>query len=289
MSRVFISYAHEDRDSALHLYGELRKVGLQPWIDVEDLIGGQNWRLAVGEAIRSSSHFVALVSRNSVSKRGYVQKELLDAMEVLRQIPPGQIYLVPVRLDESIPSHQALADLHWIDLFSSTTQGLKRLLRALGAAEPAAATPDFPDKQDFTSKPPPEIMDVIRSRAEHDFPIDFLTRRYRLDTELKAWRDLQIFSPRDIPPDVLQLITSRAKADFPDDFSTRLHRIDTEVEAWRTLSRLSIPEVPTRIAEIIIERAERDFPNDFSTRLYRINSEVEAWLALQYEKGAPND
>jgi hypothetical protein len=285
MSRIFISYAREDRDSAVRLYNELRHAGLMPWIDVEDLIGGQDWRFAVKEAIRSSSYFLALVSKNSVSKRGYVQKELRDAMEVLQQLPPGQIYLVPVRLDESVPVHQVLADLHWIDLFSSYSQGLRRLLRSLVVDESETASPVNPGKQHSESVPPPEVLAIIQSRAEHDFPNDLSTRRYRHDTEIKAWRDLQVYSPQDIPMKVLQLISASAMADFTDDFSARLNRLETEVEAWRTLQRLSHPGVPPQIMEVIIDRAERDFPSDYSTQLYRINKEVEAWLTLQYDDG----
>lgn len=284
MSRIFISYAREDRDSALRLYRELRQAGLEPWIDVEDLVGGQDWRLAVGEAIRSSSYFVALISKNSVSKKGYVQKELREAMEVLQQLPPGQIYLVPVRLDESVPTHEVLSDLHWIDLFSSYSQGLQRLLKSL-EVESETTAPAPSGKRHATTEPP-EILAIIRSRAERDFPDDFLTRRYRVDTELKAWRDLQVYSPRDISPEVLHLIVARADADFPDDFSTRLYRIEAEVEAWRVLQRLSYPGVPPEIVEVIIGRADRDFPNDYSTRLYRINTEVEAWVSLQYTESA---
>lgn len=286
MSRIFISYAREDCESALRLYRELREVGLAPWIDVEDLLGGQDWRLAVGQAIRSSSHFIALVSKNSVSKKGYVQKELREAMEVLQQLPPGQIYLVPVRLDESVPSHEVLSDLHWIDLFLSYPHGLQRLLKSLGIGEGEINTAATSGKRYSTDAPPPEILAAIRSRAEQDFPDDFSTRLYRVGTELEAWRHLQAYSPHDISSKALRRIVSRANADFPDDFSTRLHRIDTEVEAWRALQRLSFPGVPLEILDVIVGRAKRDFPNDYSTRLYRINSEVKAWLSLQYADSA---
>ena len=289
MSRIFISYAREDRESAVNLYKELRQAGLLPWIDVEDLIGGQDWRLAVGEAIRSSSYFLALVSKNSISKRGYVQKELRDAMEILRQLPPGQIYLVPVRLDESVPSHQVLADLHWIDLFESYAQGLRRLLKSFGIDKIETATPASLVRTHSTLTPPPEVLAVIQTRAEQDFPNDLSARRYRLDTESKAWRDLQAYSPPGVPFGVLRRISTLATTDFPDDFSARLYRIDTEVEAWRSLQSFSYRGVPGEILNVIILRAKREFPNEYSSRLYRINKEVEAWISLQYEDGAPDE
>ena len=42
------------------------------------------------------------MSENAVNKRGIVQKELRQAIEVLETISPDNIYLIPVRLDECL-------------------------------------------------------------------------------------------------------------------------------------------------------------------------------------------
>ena len=55
------------------------------------------------------------MSKTSVSKRGFVQSELKRAVDVLNDIPEGQVYLIPVRLDDcEVP--QALRHLHWVDV-----------------------------------------------------------------------------------------------------------------------------------------------------------------------------
>ncbi len=46
-------------------------------MDRKDILIGQNWQLA----IQKSSYFLALLSSNSVSKAGYVQKELRMALD----------------------------------------------------------------------------------------------------------------------------------------------------------------------------------------------------------------
>jgi hypothetical protein len=43
---VFISYARQDSDAAQRLYNDLSsKTDLNPWLDKENLLPGQNWNL----------------------------------------------------------------------------------------------------------------------------------------------------------------------------------------------------------------------------------------------------
>lgn len=136
--RPFISYAREDVAVALTLYEDLRAFGAEPWMDKKDLLGGQNWQVAIGKAVRECSHFVAILSSNSISKRGYVQKELRDAISVLEEFPPDEIFVIPVRLENVEPKHEILKNLHWIDLFPSYEAGLHELEKSL--TEPTATT-----------------------------------------------------------------------------------------------------------------------------------------------------
>jgi len=129
--RPFISYAHEDREIASKLYEDLRALGAEPWLDKNDLLGGQDWQETIRRAVRECSHFIALLSSNSVSKRGFVQKELRQAIATLEEFPPGEIFVIPVRLESTEPTHEALKKLHWIDLFPSYDSGLQQLARSL--------------------------------------------------------------------------------------------------------------------------------------------------------------
>ena len=66
--RIFISYAHEDTQAANRLYNDFKMSGLDPWLDTQSLLGGQNWRIAIKEAIKNSRYFIPLLSSNSVEK-----------------------------------------------------------------------------------------------------------------------------------------------------------------------------------------------------------------------------
>ncbi len=88
-----------------------------------------DWDLEIRRAIRGSKHFLACLSKQSVNKRGYVQKELKVGLDVLDETPPGTIYLIPIRL-EACEVPERLKPRQWVDLFKPG--GLKKLLDALG-------------------------------------------------------------------------------------------------------------------------------------------------------------
>lgn len=125
---VFLSYAREDQIPAKRLFDDLSQCGVKVWMDKESLKPGENWRTGIRNAIRSSDYFLALMSSNSTSKRGFVQNEIRLAVDVLNSVPDTQIYLVPVRLDDCYPEIERLQDLNWTDLFPSWRDGFDRLM-----------------------------------------------------------------------------------------------------------------------------------------------------------------
>jgi TIR domain-containing protein len=131
LTKIFISYGREDIESARRLYAELKAVGLDPWLDKESLVAGQKWKSAIRKSIRESRYFLALLSTSSVSRKGFVNKELSDALEVLEEYPESEIFLIPVRLDNCHPSHEKLSELHFVDMFPSWDEGMRRIKKAI--------------------------------------------------------------------------------------------------------------------------------------------------------------
>jgi len=129
--KTFISYAREDLDYAQTLYNILKNVGVEPWLDVESILPGQKWRTAIKSAIKNCNYFITLLSSRSVSKKGYVQKELKEALEYLDEFPDSKIYIIPIRLDECYPSDIKLHDIQWVDFFPSWDKGIEKLFRVL--------------------------------------------------------------------------------------------------------------------------------------------------------------
>ena len=46
-ARIFLAYAEEDRVVVRQLYAALQAAGFEPWMDVENLLPGQNWPRAI--------------------------------------------------------------------------------------------------------------------------------------------------------------------------------------------------------------------------------------------------
>jgi hypothetical protein len=70
-------------------------------------------------------------------RRGYVQKEIRQALDVAEEYPEGRIYIIPVRL-EDCPVPDRLIQWQWVDLYSK--DGYRRLFTSLSMV--AKALPD---------------------------------------------------------------------------------------------------------------------------------------------------
>jgi len=131
---VFISYAREDLAAATLIKDAIDQTGLVGWLDVRYLHGGVRFKAQIARMIKKADFFVAVLSKLSVEKRGFVQREIREALETALSIPDSHIFIVPVRLDNCEPTHPALQELNWVDLFPDWNTGIRRLIQSLHAA-----------------------------------------------------------------------------------------------------------------------------------------------------------
>ena len=102
---VFLAHASEDKPFVKNLYQILKNNGLNPWLDEENLMPGVKWDDQIVEAIQKSRFFIACLSQNSISKDGYIQKELRTALSTLEQKSPNTIYFIPALIEDvNIPN-----------------------------------------------------------------------------------------------------------------------------------------------------------------------------------------
>lgn len=97
---AFICHAKEDVGIALEIYYRLEKLGIAPWIDENDLEPGVEWDSAIQQAIKNTDVILILLSEQSVTKQGYVQKEIKRALNVSEYMPENQVYIIPIQLDD---------------------------------------------------------------------------------------------------------------------------------------------------------------------------------------------
>ncbi len=133
--RVFISHAPEDSGIAKRIHDDLKQTpDIEPWMADIDLLPGQDRKREINRAIRGSRYFIPILSSRSVSQSGYMQKEMRLALEALDEMPEGDIFVIPVRVDACEPSHDRLADLRPADLFPSYAAGMAQIRRSLGVS-----------------------------------------------------------------------------------------------------------------------------------------------------------
>ena len=131
-ANIFLCYSHADGKQVAELYDKLEAAGFSPWMDIRNLVPGENWARAIRREILCADFFVACLSKNSITKRGFLQKEMKMAWDVWDGKLESDIYLIPARLEEcDIPPDERLAQLQWVDLFQR--QGMRDLVTAIQA------------------------------------------------------------------------------------------------------------------------------------------------------------
>lgn len=128
--RVFLCHSSGDQHIAHDLYCRLSADGIDPWLDVENLLPGQDWELEISRSVKKSDVIIVCLSDGSINKRGFVQKEIRYALDVADEQPEGTIFLIPLKLEEcEVPDR--LRGKQWVDYFQP--DGYARLLKALAA------------------------------------------------------------------------------------------------------------------------------------------------------------
>lgn len=191
------------------LYKQLRAEGIEPWLDEENLLPGQDWEREIACAVREADAVLVCLSPASVTRTGFVQKEIKYALDVADQQPEGAIFLIPLKLEEcAVPAR--LSRWHWVNYFDQ--RGFERLMLALRARAGSLGIPvQKPQEKaapsgeaDMVYVPPGPFMFGSKQEVnlEHGFWIDrfpvtnaqfcrFLNEQGNREEGGVAWVDLR--------------------------------------------------------------------------------------------------
>jgi hypothetical protein len=126
--RVFLCHASQDKEAVRDLYQRLQSDGFAAWLDEEDLPAGSTLEYEIRRAVRESDAVIVCLSQQAVSRRGFQQKEIRLALEVADEQPEGEIFVIPVKLEEcKVPDR--LSGLHWVSL--ADPKGYEKLHNSL--------------------------------------------------------------------------------------------------------------------------------------------------------------
>jgi len=121
--RVFLCHTSSDKPAVQRLYERLINNGVDAWLDKEKVVPGQDWQVEITRAIRDSEAVIVCLSKQSVTKEGFVQKEIKFALDVADEKPEGTIFIIPTRL-EMCDVPEKINKFHWVDLFADNGYGL---------------------------------------------------------------------------------------------------------------------------------------------------------------------
>lgn len=127
--QVFLCHASQDKKKVRELNRRLlAQPWIDPWLDEEKLLPGQEWDLEIQKAIRAADIIIVCLSKESVSKEGYVQKEFRRALSYAEEKPEGTTFIIPLRLDDcETPSK--FQQWQWVDY--SAENAWEKLLQSL--------------------------------------------------------------------------------------------------------------------------------------------------------------
>jgi tetratricopeptide (TPR) repeat protein len=149
---IFISYAHEDLEAASKITKALLEAGLEVWLDLSELRGGDSWDQRIRGQIKACSLFIPVISEHTNARlEGYFRLEWRLADQRTHLMAKGRPFLVPVVIDNTTDDNAHIPDsfgeVQWTRLPGGETPPAfaERLKDLLGGSPPAAPVPrSFP-------------------------------------------------------------------------------------------------------------------------------------------------
>ena len=146
--KVFLCHAHSDAAIVRDLYRRLVNDGVEAWLDKESLLPGQDWNLEIRRAVRKADVVVVCLSKQ-FNQAGYRQREVRLAIDAAMDKPDGEIFIIPLRLEEC-DSLESLHKWQWVDLFEES--GYRRLMLAFNEkAKRIGASFELPEEHSVST------------------------------------------------------------------------------------------------------------------------------------------
>ncbi len=124
--RIFLNYAREDQVLVKTIYDRLAREGFTPWLDTENIFGGETWRRAIQHALKNSHLVLVVLTKNSVNKRGFRQAEIKWALDLSLKKNPNDIHIIPLRIDGGCEIPEELEHLQHVNWEESRRLGSAR-------------------------------------------------------------------------------------------------------------------------------------------------------------------
>jgi hypothetical protein len=126
--RTFVSYSSADRRIANQVSEFLETLNIDVWIDKKKIVPGAEWKREIDVAVDECDVAIVCLTKQAVSREGYFQAEIHRLLERVQRLPSGQIFLIPLRLEDCLVPRE-LQKYQYADFFEPG--GRLQLLTAL--------------------------------------------------------------------------------------------------------------------------------------------------------------
>ncbi len=133
---LYIAYTREDALFTVHLVEDLAELGVEVWLDLNEIGPGADWEAAQSAAIVACEGLIAVLSPEA-AQRGHMRREISRAME--RDKP---VYLAVARPS---PWQDWMSSLPVADFTQNYESGLSQLTLLLMGAAVGDSTAPPPD------------------------------------------------------------------------------------------------------------------------------------------------
>jgi TIR domain/SIR2-like domain len=118
---VFISYAREDLAAVQQIKAGLESAGITTWFDIDRLESGDDYDRKIQRNIARCSYFIPVVSAATQRRlEGYFRREWSYAMDRVRNMADGALFILPVSIDATGAAEALVPDkfkaLHFTQL-----------------------------------------------------------------------------------------------------------------------------------------------------------------------------
>jgi len=96
---IFLCHDSNDKAKVKELNKLLIHEQYNPWLDQKEILPGQEWDAIIQKAIKKAAIVIICLSKQSVRKRGYLNKEINWALDRQKEMLPEDIFIIPVKLD----------------------------------------------------------------------------------------------------------------------------------------------------------------------------------------------
>ena len=189
--RAFLCHASQDKPIVRELYQRLNTEGwIDPWLDKEKLLPGQDWELEIEKSVEVADVVIICLSKVSVGKEGYYQKEIKKILDAAEEKPEGTIFIIPLRLDDCIVPRR-LAKWQYEDYFpqDKVIDAYKRIRKSLGLRAKSLGI-DLGNSSTMSSEDENALLlqdAIFLARTNETVSISLLQRRLRIGYTKSEW------------------------------------------------------------------------------------------------------